>query len=77
RVPPGVTDAVTQSDGRTVYVPPAFLTRGRRPRVRDLDRCDRRGADGGEPCGVLRSGATRLPLQVSSRGQAPHGFPCT
>ncbi|MFJ6945001.1 DUF4344 domain-containing metallopeptidase [Streptomyces wuyuanensis] len=27
RVPPGVTDAVTQSDGRTVYVPPAFLTR--------------------------------------------------
>lgn len=27
RVPPGVTDAVTQPDGRTVYVPPAFLTR--------------------------------------------------
>ncbi|MFI1466616.1 DUF4344 domain-containing metallopeptidase [Streptomyces wuyuanensis] len=26
RVPPGVTDAVTQADGRTVYVPPAFLT---------------------------------------------------
>lgn len=27
RVPPGVTDAVTQPDGRTIYVPPAFLTR--------------------------------------------------
>ncbi|MEU3776887.1 DUF4344 domain-containing metallopeptidase [Streptomyces sp. NPDC032472] len=26
KVPPGVTDAVTQPDGRTVYVPPAFLT---------------------------------------------------
>ncbi|MFD7626726.1 DUF4344 domain-containing metallopeptidase [Streptomyces sp. NPDC059851] len=26
-VPPGVTDAVTQPDGRTIYVPPAFLTR--------------------------------------------------
>ena len=26
RVPPGVTDAVTQPDGRTVFVPPAFLT---------------------------------------------------
>ncbi|WP_432072990.1 DUF4344 domain-containing metallopeptidase [Streptomyces wuyuanensis] len=27
RVPPGVTDAVTQPDGRTIYVPPPFLTR--------------------------------------------------
>ncbi|MGY4961892.1 DUF4344 domain-containing metallopeptidase [Streptomyces sp. 900105245] len=27
KVPPGVTDAVTQPDGRTIYVPPAFLTR--------------------------------------------------
>jgi len=27
RVPPGVTDAVTQPDGRTVFVPPSFLTR--------------------------------------------------
>ncbi|MGW4390880.1 DUF4344 domain-containing metallopeptidase [Streptomyces sp. NPDC004685] len=26
KVPPGVTDAVTQPDGRTIYVPPAFLT---------------------------------------------------
>ncbi|MFB7462663.1 DUF4344 domain-containing metallopeptidase [Streptomyces sp. NPDC056224] len=26
KVPPGVTDAVTQPDGRTVFVPPAFLT---------------------------------------------------
>ncbi|MFG3475814.1 DUF4344 domain-containing metallopeptidase [Streptomyces sp. NPDC047980] len=26
RVPPGVTDAVTQPDGRTIFVPPAFLT---------------------------------------------------
>ncbi|MFG2291894.1 DUF4344 domain-containing metallopeptidase [Streptomyces sp. NPDC048603] len=26
KVPPGVTDAVTQPDGRTVYIPPAFLT---------------------------------------------------
>ncbi|WP_078913757.1 MULTISPECIES: DUF4344 domain-containing metallopeptidase [unclassified Streptomyces] len=25
-VPPGVTDPVTQADGRTIYVPPAFLT---------------------------------------------------
>ncbi|MEU2392843.1 DUF4344 domain-containing metallopeptidase [Streptomyces sp. NPDC007369] len=25
-VPPGVTDAVTQPDGRTIYVPPRFLT---------------------------------------------------
>ncbi|MEU6866597.1 DUF4344 domain-containing metallopeptidase [Streptomyces sp. NPDC046876] len=25
KVPPGVTDAVTQPDGRTIYVPPAFL----------------------------------------------------
>ncbi|MEU0056417.1 DUF4344 domain-containing metallopeptidase [Streptomyces sp. NPDC006334] len=25
-VPPGVTDAVTQPDGRTVYLPPPFLT---------------------------------------------------
>jgi Putative metallopeptidase len=25
KVPPGVTDMVTQPDGRTVYVPPAFL----------------------------------------------------
>ncbi|MFE9927994.1 DUF4344 domain-containing metallopeptidase [Streptomyces sp. NPDC005533] len=25
-VPPGVTDAVTQPDGRTIYIPPAFLT---------------------------------------------------
>ncbi|MFB6619580.1 DUF4344 domain-containing metallopeptidase [Streptomyces sp. NPDC056367] len=24
-VPPGVTDAVTQPDGRTIYIPPAFL----------------------------------------------------
>ncbi|TLQ48681.1 hypothetical protein FEF34_35925 [Streptomyces marianii] len=27
RVPPGVTDAVTQPDGRTIFVPPPFLTR--------------------------------------------------
>ncbi|WP_432028041.1 DUF4344 domain-containing metallopeptidase [Streptomyces sp. 1222.5] len=27
KVPRGVTDAVTQPDGRTIYVPPAFLTR--------------------------------------------------
>ncbi|MFC9883951.1 DUF4344 domain-containing metallopeptidase [Streptomyces libani] len=27
KVPPGVTDAVTQPDGRTVFVPPSFLTR--------------------------------------------------
>ncbi|MGW8969781.1 DUF4344 domain-containing metallopeptidase [Streptomyces platensis] len=27
RVPPGVTDAVTQPDGRTIFVPPSFLTR--------------------------------------------------
>lgn len=27
KVPPGVMDAVTQPDGRTIYVPPAFLTR--------------------------------------------------
>ncbi|MFF3242872.1 DUF4344 domain-containing metallopeptidase [Streptomyces sp. NPDC002870] len=26
KVPPGVTDAVTQPDGRTIYVPPPFLT---------------------------------------------------
>ncbi|QES52055.1 hypothetical protein DEJ50_00770 [Streptomyces venezuelae] len=26
KVPPGVTDAVTQPDGRTIYLPPAFLT---------------------------------------------------
>ncbi|MFD8022121.1 DUF4344 domain-containing metallopeptidase [Streptomyces lavendulae] len=26
RVPPGVTDAVTQPDGRTIFVPAAFLT---------------------------------------------------
>jgi hypothetical protein len=26
KVPPGVTDAVTQADGRTIYVPAAFLT---------------------------------------------------
>ncbi|MEU0371303.1 DUF4344 domain-containing metallopeptidase [Streptomyces sp. NPDC006283] len=26
KVPPGVTDAVTQPDGRTIFVPPAFLT---------------------------------------------------
>lgn len=26
KVPPGVEDAVTQPDGRTIYVPPAFLT---------------------------------------------------
>ncbi|MGW5347335.1 DUF4344 domain-containing metallopeptidase [Streptomyces sp. NPDC004050] len=26
KVPPGVTDAVTQPDGRTIYIPPAFLT---------------------------------------------------
>ncbi|CAL9567176.1 hypothetical protein SUDANB105_04749 [Streptomyces sp. enrichment culture] len=26
KVPPGVTDAVTQPDGRTVFVPPPFLT---------------------------------------------------
>ncbi|MFI1608322.1 DUF4344 domain-containing metallopeptidase [Streptomyces platensis] len=26
RVPPGVTDAVTQPDGRTIFVPPPFLT---------------------------------------------------
>lgn len=25
-VPPGVTDAVTQADGRTIYIPPSFLT---------------------------------------------------
>ncbi|MFD4141648.1 MULTISPECIES: DUF4344 domain-containing metallopeptidase [unclassified Streptomyces] len=25
KVPPGVTDAVTQPDGRTIFVPPAFL----------------------------------------------------
>ncbi|WP_328863883.1 DUF4344 domain-containing metallopeptidase [Streptomyces virginiae] len=25
-VPPGVTDAVTQPDGRTIFVPPSFLT---------------------------------------------------
>ncbi|MFJ6486412.1 MULTISPECIES: DUF4344 domain-containing metallopeptidase [unclassified Streptomyces] len=25
-VPPGVTDAVTQPDGRTIFIPPAFLT---------------------------------------------------
>ncbi|MFJ8160241.1 DUF4344 domain-containing metallopeptidase [Streptomyces sp. NPDC096136] len=25
KVPPGVTDAVTQPDGRTIYVPPSFL----------------------------------------------------
>ncbi|WP_432141493.1 DUF4344 domain-containing metallopeptidase [Streptomyces sp. bgisy084] len=25
RVPPGVTDAVTQPDGRTIFVPPSFL----------------------------------------------------
>ncbi len=27
KVPPGVTDAVTQPDGRTIFVPPPFLTR--------------------------------------------------
>ncbi|MET9959825.1 DUF4344 domain-containing metallopeptidase [Streptomyces sp. NPDC006326] len=27
KVPPGVTDAVTQPDGRTIFVPPSFLTR--------------------------------------------------
>ncbi|WP_260610545.1 DUF4344 domain-containing metallopeptidase [Streptomyces sp. WAC06614] len=27
KVPPGVTDAVTQPDGRTIYLPPSFLTR--------------------------------------------------
>ncbi|MFD5424385.1 DUF4344 domain-containing metallopeptidase [Streptomyces sp. NPDC127084] len=26
RVPPGVTDAVTQPDGQTIYIPPRFLT---------------------------------------------------
>ncbi|MFJ6632814.1 DUF4344 domain-containing metallopeptidase [Streptomyces sp. NPDC091376] len=26
KVPPGVTDAVTQPDGRTIFVPPPFLT---------------------------------------------------
>ncbi|MFG2191404.1 DUF4344 domain-containing metallopeptidase [Streptomyces sp. NPDC048639] len=26
KVPPGVTDAVTEPDGRTIFVPPAFLT---------------------------------------------------
>ncbi|NWF27518.1 hypothetical protein HW130_14805 [Streptomyces sp. PKU-EA00015] len=26
KVPPGVTDAVTQPDGRTIFVPPSFLT---------------------------------------------------
>ncbi|MER6445015.1 DUF4344 domain-containing metallopeptidase [Streptomyces venezuelae] len=26
QVPPGVTDAVTQPDGRTIFVPPSFLT---------------------------------------------------
>ncbi|MFJ3927674.1 DUF4344 domain-containing metallopeptidase [Streptomyces sp. NPDC090022] len=26
KVPPGVTDAVTQPDGRTIYIPPRFLT---------------------------------------------------
>ena len=26
KVPPGVTDAVTQPDGRTIYVPPSFLS---------------------------------------------------
>ncbi|WP_079273407.1 DUF4344 domain-containing metallopeptidase [Streptomyces sp. TN58] len=26
RVPPGVTDAVTQPDGRTIFIPPSFLT---------------------------------------------------
>ncbi|MFF1495334.1 DUF4344 domain-containing metallopeptidase [Streptomyces sp. NPDC058304] len=26
KVPPGVTDAVAQPDGRTIFVPPAFLT---------------------------------------------------
>ncbi|MFD3556361.1 DUF4344 domain-containing metallopeptidase [Streptomyces goshikiensis] len=26
KVPPGVTDAVTQPDGRTIYIPPSFLT---------------------------------------------------
>ncbi|WCD84979.1 hypothetical protein KPP03845_101302 [Streptomyces xanthophaeus] len=25
-VPPGVTDAVTQPDGRTIFIPPSFLT---------------------------------------------------
>lgn len=25
KVPPGVTDAVTQPDGRTIYIPPSFL----------------------------------------------------
>src|SRR6266511_2677017 len=25
KVPPGVTDMVTQPDGRTIYIPPAFL----------------------------------------------------
>lgn len=27
KVPPGVTDAVPRPDGRTIHVPPAFLTR--------------------------------------------------